>query len=123
MSGSAAVNVSRNYFQAWSGGDFEHAMTFIDPNILCHTPAGPIQGAEAFHGFMGPFAGMVTDTSLLASFGDTDTAVLMYDTVTPLVEHAPGAEWHRVANGRVVEMRIIFDRLPFDLALRTVEQA
>lgn len=118
MNSSAALDVSRDYFRAWSGGDFEQAMTFIDPNIVCHTPAGPIEGADAFRGFMGPFAGMVTATSLIASFGDNDSAVLIYDTSTPLVDHAPGAEWHRVAGGRVVEMHIIFDRLPFDLAMR-----
>ena len=70
---------------------------------------------------MGPFASMVRSTRLVAAYGDGDHAVLMYDTATPLVADAPGAEWLRVVDGRIVEMRIIFDRLPFERARRAQE--
>lgn len=112
----AALDTTLAYHQAWTGGDFEKAMTYIDPGIACHAPAGPVHGAEAFRTFMGPFAAMATACQLLAAFGDDEHAVLMYDTATPLVSSAPGAEWHTVADGRIVAMRIVFDRLPFQEA-------
>jgi hypothetical protein len=113
-----ALRTALGYHQAWSGGDFERAMTYVDPQIVCHAPAGAVQGEQAFRAFMGPFAGMVRSSRLLAAYGDDAHAVLVYDTTTPLVSSAPGAEWHTVAAGRIVAMRLIFDRLPFVEARR-----
>ncbi len=116
MTDPTARETVSQYFEAWTGGDFDRAMDFIAPHIVCHSPAGLIEGAPAFREFMGPFAGMVTSTSQIALFGDDHHAVVMYDTETPVVTDAPGAEWHRVVDGRIAEIRIIFDRLPFELA-------
>lgn len=114
----AALQVALAYHRAWAGGDFETAMTYISPDILCQAPAGVVAGAEAFRAFMGPFVTMLRTSRLLAAFGDADTALLMYDAETVPVPEAPGAELHTVVDGRIVRMRIIFDRLPFDMARR-----
>jgi hypothetical protein len=53
------------------------------------------------------------DAELIAAFGDDHTALLMYDTDTVPVQHAPGAECHRVQNGKITRITIIFDRQPF----------
>lgn len=112
----AALNTALAYHQAWIGGDFEQAMTHVAPDIVCDAPAGPVRGAEAFRAFMGPFAAMVRSSRLLAAYGDSEHAVLVYDTATPFVSSAPGAEWHTVVGGRIVAMRLVFDRLPFEEA-------
>lgn len=114
----AALDTALAYHRAWSGGDFEQAMTYVAADILCDAPAGPVRGAEAFRAFMGPFAGMVQSSRLLAAHGDVQHAVLVYDTSTPLVASAAGAEWHTVVDGRIVALRLIFDRLPFEEARR-----
>jgi hypothetical protein len=67
---------------------------------------------------MGPFVQMVTGSALIAAFGDDRTALLMYDTGTVPVPGAPGAELITVADGTISQLRIIFDRLPFDAARR-----
>lgn len=74
----AALQVAQAYHRAWTGGDFDQAMTYIADDIVCLAPAGRLDGAEAFRGFMGPFAQILTRSSLLAAFGDEDTAVVMY---------------------------------------------
>jgi SnoaL-like domain len=112
----AALQVALAYHRAWTGHDFEQAMTYIDPGIVCDAPAGRLAGAEAFRAFMGPFTSTVTGSRLVAAFGDGTTAVVMYDTATRPVAQAPGAECVTVANGRITHMRIIFDRLPFETA-------
>ena len=109
----AAVDVARAYFQAWSAHDFEAAMHHVDPHIVCLAPAGRIEGGPAFRGFMGPFVESVVRVSLVAQYGDDECAVTVYDTDTRVVRDAPGAECVRVRDGRIVWMRIIFDRLPF----------
>jgi ketosteroid isomerase-like protein len=115
---SPALQTALAYHRAWTSGDFEQAMTYISEDIVCHAPAGRLDGAEAFRGFMGPFVQILTHANLIAAFGDATTAVLMYDTDTIPVKDAPGAECLTVEDGKITQMRIIFDRLPFELARR-----
>lgn len=112
-----ALDIALAYHRAWTSHDFERAMNHIAENIICQAPAGRLDGAEAFRGFMGPFTQILTRANLIAAFGDDTTAVLMYDADTVPVPDAPGAECLTVADGKIVHMRIIFDRLPFDAAL------
>jgi ketosteroid isomerase-like protein len=115
----AALQIALAYHQAWTSHDFEQAMTYVAEDIVCLTPAGRLEGAEAFRGFMGPFVQILTRASLIAAFGDDTTALLMYDADTVPVKDGPGAEFVTVKNGKISQMRIIFDRLPFDAARRT----
>jgi len=116
---SAALETALAYHRAWTSHDFEQAMTYVAEDIVCQAPAGRLDGAEAFRGFMGPFVQILTNSNLIAAFGDAKTAVLMYDADTVPVTDAPGAECITVRDGKISHMRIIFDRLPFDAARRT----
>ena len=115
---SQALETALAYHRAWTGHDIERAMTYIADDIVCEAPAGRLEGAAAFRGFMGPFSELLTRSELIAAFGDETTALVMYDTDTRAVKNAPGAECLTVSNGKITHMRIIFDRLPFDAARR-----
>jgi SnoaL-like domain len=115
---SEALEVALSYFQAWTEHDFDRAMSFIAEDIVCDAPAGRIEGADAFRGFMGPFSQIVTRSELIGAFGDDDSALVMYGTDTVPVQDAPGAEYVTVRDGRIGYMRIIFDRVPFEAARR-----
>ncbi len=93
-------------------------MSFIADDIVCDAPAGRIEGAESFRGFMGPFSQIVTGSELIGAFGDDESALVMYGTDTVPVQNAPGAEYVTVSGGKIRYMRIIFDRAPFDAARR-----
>jgi len=110
---SPALRVALAYHRAWSAHDIEAAMTLVDPEIVCDSPGGPVHGLAAFRDFMAPFARSTSRTEVLGAFGDDETAVVLYDTSSTLVEHAPGAEWVHVVDGRIARMTIVFDRLPF----------
>jgi SnoaL-like protein len=118
---SLAVETALAYYRAWTGHDFEEAMTYIAADIVCDTPAGRIAGTEAFRAFMGPFVQIVTDSELIAAFGDDKTALLMYGTDTVPVKNAPGSEFHTVRDGKITYIRIVFDRLPFEVARRAAQ--
>jgi len=120
---TAALDIALAYYRAWTSHDFDQAMTYIAENIVCQAPAGRLDGADAFRGFMGPFAQILTRSNLVAAFGDDTTAVLMYDADTVPVQDAPGAECLTVADGKITHLRIIFDRLPFDAARRAASTA
>ena len=115
---STALQTALAYHRAWTSHDFEAAMTYIAEDIVCQAPAGRLEGAEAFRGFMGPFVHILTRSNLIAAFGNDTTAVLMYDTDTIPVKDAPGAEYLTVQDGKITQMRIIFDRVPFEAARR-----
>ncbi|HEY1298009.1 MAG TPA: nuclear transport factor 2 family protein [Chloroflexota bacterium] len=115
---SPALKTALAYYQAWTSKNFDQAMTYIAEDIVCLAPAGRLEGAEAFRGFMEPFSKILTRSGVIAGFGDATTAVVMYDTDTLPVKDAPGAECLTVENGKITRMRIIFDRLPFETARR-----
>lgn len=110
---SKALRTALAYYEAWTNHDFDRAMRLIAHDIVCHAPAGRLDGAEAFRGFMEPFSQIVTRSELIAAFGDDRTALLMYDTDTVPVPNAPGAECLTVVADTITEIRIIFDRAPF----------
>lgn len=119
---STALQTALAYYEAWTAHDFDRAMTFIADDVVCHAPAGRLEGAAAFRAFMEPFTKTVTRSELIAAFGDEHTALLMYDTDTVPVPNAPGAECLTVADGTITQVRIIFDRVPF-VAARQAAQA
>ncbi len=116
--GTAALETALAYHRDWTSHDIDHAMTHIADDIVCQAPGGRLVGAKAFRGFMAPFVQILTSSKLMAAFGDDRTAVLIYDTDTVPVKDAPGAECLTCEDGKITHMRIIFDRLPFDVARR-----
>jgi len=118
---STALKTALAYHEAWTHHDFDRALTFIADAIVCDAPGGRLEGMNAFRDFMEPFTQMVIRTALIAAFGDDHTAMLMYDTDTASVPNAPGAECLTVADGKITQLRIIFDRAPFIAARPTAE--
>jgi ketosteroid isomerase-like protein len=115
---SPALDIALAYYHAWTSHDLDHAMSYVADEIVCDAPAGRLQGAPAYRGFMTPFVQMLTGSTLIAAFGDDTTAVVMYDTETVPVKSAPGAECVTVTDGKISYSRFIFDRLPFEAARR-----
>jgi limonene-1,2-epoxide hydrolase len=110
------VQVLRAYFEAWTNKDMTTAMSYVAEDVICDAPAGRIEGAAAYRDFLGPFASTLTGATLIAAYGDEKQAMIMYDTASPLVASAPGAECVTVVDGRIAYSRFLFDRLPFHLA-------
>jgi ketosteroid isomerase-like protein len=113
---SPALRTALAYFRAWTSHDLESAMSYIADDIVCDAPAGRLEGAEAYRGFMGPFLQILTGAELIAAFGDEHTAVVVYDTSTVPVASAPASECVTVTDGKISYSRFIFDRAPFAAA-------
>jgi ketosteroid isomerase-like protein len=113
---SPALRTALAYFQAWTSRDIDKAMSYIADDVVCDAPAGRLEGADAYRDFMGPFVQILTGATMIAAFGDDETALVMYDTQTVPVKSAPGAECVTVKDGKIIYSRFIFDRAPFDAA-------
>jgi ketosteroid isomerase-like protein len=72
-----ALDVALAYFHAWTGHDLDKAMEYVADDIVCDAPAGRLEGATAYRGFMGPFIQMLTGSELLAAFCDDEKAVVV----------------------------------------------
>jgi ketosteroid isomerase-like protein len=120
---SPALEVALAYFQAWTGHDLDKAMEYVADDMVCDAPAGRLEGAAAFRGFMGPFVQILTGSQLIAAFGNDEQAVVVYDTKTVPVKTAPAAECVTVREGKITYSRFIFDRAPFDAARRAQADA
>src|SRR5262249_53239272 len=113
---SPALRTALAYYEAWTSHDLGKAMSYIADDIVCDAPAGRLEGADAYRGFMGPFVRILITSELIAAFGDDQTALVMYDTETVPVKSAPGAECVTVTDGKITYSRFVFDRAPFDAA-------
>jgi hypothetical protein len=113
---SPALQTALAYYQAWTSHDLDTAMSYIADDIVCDAPAGRLEGAEAYRGFMGPFVQILTGSTMIAAFGDDETAMVMYDIDTVPVKSAPGAECVTVKDSKITYSRFVFDRAPFDAA-------
>jgi hypothetical protein len=113
---SPALQVALAYHQAWTEKDLERAMSYIAEDIVCYAPAGRLEGAAEYRAFLTPFVQMLREASIIAAFGDDDTALIMYDAETVPVDSAPGAECVTVQDGKIVYSRFLFDRAPFQAA-------
>jgi hypothetical protein len=113
---SPALQTALAYYQAWTSHDLDTAMSYIAEDIVCDAPAGRLEGAEAYRGFMGPFVQILTGSTMIAAFGDDETAMVMYDIETVPVKSAPGAECVTVKDSKITYSRFVFDRAPFDAA-------
>jgi hypothetical protein len=65
---------------------------------------------------MAPFMQILRGTTMIAVFGEDETALMMYDTTTIPVPSAPGAEYVTVKDRKVTYSRFLFDRAPFQAA-------
>jgi len=113
---SPALEIALAYFHAWTGHDLDKAMEYIADDVVCDAPAGRLEGAAAYRGFMGPFVQILKSSELLAAFGDDQQAVVVYDTGTVPVKSAPAAECVTVRDGKITYSRFIFDRTPSTFA-------
>lgn len=120
---SPALQTALAYYRAWTSHDLDAAMSYIADDVVCDAPAGRLEGAEAYRGFMAPFVQILTGSTLIAAFGDEQTALIMYDTQTVPVPSAPGAECVTVQDGKITQSRFLFDRLPFEAARRSAGAA
>jgi hypothetical protein len=122
-SSGAARETALAYFDAWSRKDIDRTMSHVADDIVCDAPTGRIEGAPAFREFWAGFMKILDRARLIAVFGDETTALIMYDTETMPVKHAPAAEHLTVKNGKITACRIVFDRAPFLEARQQAAQA
>jgi uncharacterized protein YndB with AHSA1/START domain len=108
-----AVDVARAYHDAWSSGDFDAAAALLDPALEVDVPVNSYATKEAFVTALAGFGSTVESVDLLAEFGRSDEALLLYDLAVGSLGRLRVAEQFTVADGRIVRIRHVHDTAPF----------
>jgi ketosteroid isomerase-like protein len=113
VASTPALEIVEKYHNAWTTGDLDGAMDYVADDVTVHAPGEEITGKDAYREYLGGFMTMLTGLTNLASFGDDTTAVLYYFPHTPFTQTAPTAEFFTVADGKISESHLVFDRMSF----------
>jgi ketosteroid isomerase-like protein len=106
-----ARQIAAAYYTAWTEGDFDEVMKWVADDVVCETPSGLLAGPRSFRKFWVDFVTrMVKRVELIALFGDSDSAVILYscDLVDAVDQRV--AEWIRIRHGRIAHSLMIYDR-------------
>ncbi len=113
MTTNSPATIVRHYHQAWTNGDIDGAMALVADDISCRAPGGDLAGKDAYRGFIGGFAPMLTGIGDIAEFAEGNRVALFYYPETAVTSAAPAAEFFTVTDGMISESVLIFDRLSF----------
>ena len=98
------------YHESWTSGDFAAARQCLAADLDFRGSIDAFAGAEPFLASLAQFHRMLRGVTLLRSFFDAEGGALLYDcdTATPAGQIRT-AEFFRVRDGRIVEIRLVFD--------------
>lgn len=113
MTQDSAYETVQKYHHAWTSGDVETAMGYVDDHITCRAPGVDLDGKNAYREFIGGFAPMLTGIGQIAEFVDGDRVALFYYPQTASTSTTPAAEFFTIHDGKITRSVLIFDRLSY----------
>ncbi|MFD3745724.1 nuclear transport factor 2 family protein [Nocardia sp. NPDC058633] len=109
---AVAVQTALHYFTALSAGNLSKAMRYIAEDVVCDTPSRSLHGSKAYRQFISQCLPAIRGATLVASFGDDTTAVLIYDLTSPPRVRCRGADRLVVDNNRIVNIVTVVEKVP-----------
>jgi hypothetical protein len=113
---SPALQIALNYYDAWRDLRHGDAMEVVADDVVSETPFGPLHGAKALSDSEAQFAGMLKGATMIASYGDDTTALLLYYTHTHPAPNVLSAKYFEVSDGKITAMKALFDTGAFATA-------
>ena len=110
-----ARSVGEGYFDAWTSKDFETARSLVHDDLAFRGPFESFERADDFFGSLRQVGGgLLKRADKKKVFVDGDDVCVIYDFVTDTpAGTSPTAEWYRVRDGKIAEIRVFFDTRPF----------
>jgi ketosteroid isomerase-like protein len=110
---SAQETVQR-YHEAFGRGDVQEARSLLADDLHFKGPIDEFHSADDYLASLGKLAQIITGTDVQKVLADDEDVVTIYDlhTNTP-AGTSPVAEWARVREGKIAEIRVYFDARPF----------
>ena len=110
---SATRATVTTYFDAWKARDFDRLRTVLAPDVDFVGTMGSAHGVEdCLAGLRGMAEHVMDDLVLHARIVDGPDAITWFDLVSDGAPPVPTANWSRVENGLITQIRVTFDPRP-----------
>ena len=108
-----ARRVTEEFFDAWTGKDFERARGLLRDDVSFEGPIDRFSDADSYLASLRQLSSIVTGAEKRKVFVDGDDVCVIYDLKTALVPSSRTCEWYRVRDGRIAAVSVVFDARPF----------
>jgi ketosteroid isomerase-like protein len=108
-----AAQLAEEYFDAWTGKDFQHARELLADDLKFEGPLETFNDADSFIASLQQLSGIVTGAETQRVFGNGDEACVIYDLKTAPVPSSRTCEWYRLRDGKIASISAMFDARPF----------
>ncbi len=115
---ATALTISKQFLDAFAAKDGDRVAGLIGDNFNFRGPVMQFDDRASFVGAMAELAGQwdCRHDNLQAIEQDGNVA-LRYDFVMrkPVVQSLPMMEWHRIEDGKIAEIQLMFDTAKFSM--------
>jgi ketosteroid isomerase-like protein len=108
-----SARVAEDFFDAWTGKDFERARTLLHDDLSFEGPIESFSDADSYIASLKQLSGIITGTEKQKVFVDGDDVCVIYDLKTAPVPSSRTCEWYRVRDGKIASVSVVFDARPF----------
>ena len=108
-----ALSIVAAYHQAWTHGDVDRALTYVSDDVRRFAPDESVTTKSDWQHYLTSFVPMLTGAPEHARMSDGDRVALWYFPQTAATTTTLASELFTVASGKIVEIRLAFDRLGY----------
>jgi hypothetical protein len=108
-----ARQVAEDFFDAWTGKDFERARGLLHDYVSFEGPIDRFSDADSYLASLRRLSGIVTGAEKRKMFVDGDDVCVICDLMTAPVPSSRTCEWYQVRDGRIASVSVVFDARPF----------
>jgi ketosteroid isomerase-like protein len=109
MPQESAMATVRDYYAAWTCGDYERAASHLAADLLVEVPVNEYPDAASFAAALASFGSLAREVRLLSAMSDGEEAMLLYDMEVEGLGRLRVVEHFTLDGGRIVRLRQIHD--------------
>jgi len=103
------LDVALSFTRAWTGKDMGTARSLVADEVVFDGPMQQSTGAGPYFEGLEKLAESVTGVEIIASFGDEEKALVMYDLKTKAWGTLTCAKCFTISDGKIVKDQLTFD--------------
>lgn len=107
------TTVVEAYHQAWTSGDVDHALAHLSDDVQCFAPDDDIRTKDHWRQYLTAFVPMLTGAPEHARMTEGNRVALWYFPQTDVTSTTLASELFTIADGKIIEIRLAFDRLAY----------
>lgn len=106
---TSAAELAEAYFTSWQERDFARLRSLLADDVSFTGPLATIEGADACIAGLDGMAQVLDKIEVKERLSDGPSVITWFDLHTTVAEPAPTANWMRVEDGLITEIRVAFD--------------